>query len=556
MKLNRIPAIIVRHILIIVLTILICACGLQDRWRNRQLMNNAEQLLVNMPDSALHLLNSVSTGLLDQRDHARFLVLRTRAKEKNGMDISPDSLIFEACDYLVEKKDKYAALACFVSASVYDVKGNLTKAVNDYRKAAELVTGSNDLLKGTIHYNLGRVYYLQKLYSESLPYVKRAKIYEDLAGIKDDSKVYTLELIALNYLYLSETDSSLLYFDKALLLASRNNDLHTRKRISQGMAVSLREAGEYWASKEKCWQVLASKAPEDSIITGRIYLTLARIYDETGHTDSAYLYGYRSLPLLGESDDIIDRKDLNMLLASAERKMNHPEKALHFEQLYKAYVFAVRHAEQQVEEERKKYRDYEFQQMQDTNNRLLIHSLRQRNIIIILVSVLIVIIGIFFFRRYRKRQADRLVQERQQYTEAIESIRTMMNDERMKVFFRIEDLVELKNLSYEKQNGKQIREQIKKMLNYYRWDDVYPVINDMYNSLFDRIRADFPQLTVKEYQTCCLIVMGFGLVIVSVILEEDSRTSQNRQTQIRKELEIEPRSDIRAFFINRYDLKE
>ena len=564
MKLTKNRRICIRAAWLLVFAVALTTCEFRTGIANRHALKIAEQLLDENPDSALRVLNTVQTGLLDQLHHARYQVLRVRAKDKMDMDVTSDTAVFLARNYLVEKMDRYAAMACFVTANIYGYQEKTSLAITDYMKVDDLLAESDDyVLRSAVCYNLARIYYLQRLHAESLTYLKKAQLFDNLAGTDDKYKIYTLEYTALNYIFTHETDSALYYLNKALNLDITNYD---EGRIYVNVALALRDAAQYAEAKRKCFQAMSLVDTTDLLVKGRLYLTLATIYNKTKYSDSAYIIAYQAKDLLDNRGNLIDLTDLYKLLSELEMKNRNMEKYAVYQEKYEGYLSLRKRTDDKIKEEQEKQRDNYISYMQDERNRLLIRNLRQRNIIIFLCSVLIIIPGGYLFWRYRKKKSrelkkerkrrKKLERERQQYTETIESIRKMMNDERMKVFFRIGDLVELKNISYVKQNEKELRIQIKKILNYYRWDDVYPVINDMHNGLFDRIRADFPDLSAKEYQTCCLIVMGFGLVIVSVILDEDSRTAQNRQTQIRKELGIGPRGDIRAFFASRYGITE
>ena len=537
------------------------SCEYRTEINNRNAMEQAELLLDESPDSTLQLLNTVQTGLLDQLHYARYQVIRARAKDKLNMEITSDTTVFLARDYLVYKKDDYAALSCFVTGNIYGYRGKNSLALMDYMKAVEQVKDDDYKLKIRIYFNLARICFSQRLYMESLEYAKRAQLYENQTEINKMHKVYILELIGLNYVFLNETNNAMLYFEKGLNLLDKS-DLYVG-HIFSNIALALRDMGQYPEAKRKCFQAMSLFDQADSLKTGRLHLILGTVYHKTGVNDSAYINAYQAKIRLDKVGNIKDLTDMYALLSIVESEKGNIIQAAVFKTTSEMYVSM------------KKYGDdlqHMVQAKEDTNlikqaelDRTLIQSLMWRNISIILTSILIITFGILFFRWYRRRQEARMKEElngqqlqfdelETQYRDELESIKTMLNDERINRLYRIDDLAELRKYMLER-NDKQVRYQIKKILSYNTWDDIYPIIDSLYPDLLERIKNDYPGFTLMEFKTCCLLLMGFGGITIAAILNDTNvGTVYNRSTAIREKMELEQRMDIKESILNKYNV--
>ena len=111
-----------KNITSIVLAILcgmLVSCMKWGSRENSRLMQQAQLLVEQMPDSALTLLDAVNTFELNNAEKAEYTLLQVQARSNAGENLSSETEIFGARDYFVHKKDpQKAALACFYAALV------------------------------------------------------------------------------------------------------------------------------------------------------------------------------------------------------------------------------------------------------------------------------------------------------------------------------------------------------------------------------------------------------------------------------------------------------
>lgn len=80
------------------------------------------------------------------------------------------------------------------------------------------------------------------------------------------------------------------------------------------------------------------------------------------------------------------------------------------------------------------------------------------------------------------------------------------------------------------------------------WEDLYPVIDRVYDGFYTRMNQRFGNLLIdKEQQLCCLLCAGFSTKEISVVTQQSVPTIYQRKTNIRKKLGMGEKEDIVVF---------
>lgn len=80
------------------------------------------------------------------------------------------------------------------------------------------------------------------------------------------------------------------------------------------------------------------------------------------------------------------------------------------------------------------------------------------------------------------------------------------------------------------------------------WEDLYPVIDRVYDGFYTRMNQRYGNLLIdKEQQLCCLLCAGFSTKEISVVTQQSVPTIYQRKTNIRKKLGMGEKEDIVAF---------
>lgn len=80
------------------------------------------------------------------------------------------------------------------------------------------------------------------------------------------------------------------------------------------------------------------------------------------------------------------------------------------------------------------------------------------------------------------------------------------------------------------------------------WEDLYPVIDRVYDGFYTKMNRRFGNLLIdKEQQLCCLLCAGFSTKEISVVTQQSIPTIYQRKTNIRKKLGVGEKEDIVEF---------
>ena len=78
-----------------------------------------------------------------------------------------------------------------------------------------------------------------------------------------------------------------------------------------------------------------------------------------------------------------------------------------------------------------------------------------------------------------------------------------------------------------------------------KWDDLYPVIDELYENFHDNLLKRYPQLfSQREVQIICLIRAGFSTKEIGVLIQQSSNSIYVSKTAIRKKLGVQPKEDF------------
>ena len=116
-------------LLIALLLTMLCSCG-----RNAKIMDEAERIVEQSPDSSLALLSTVDRYSLSKSDRARFGLLFTMAQDKSGIDVDMDTLIRQSYIYYKgEPETKYYGLSQYYMGKYYFLNDSTTQCEDCFR---------------------------------------------------------------------------------------------------------------------------------------------------------------------------------------------------------------------------------------------------------------------------------------------------------------------------------------------------------------------------------------------------------------------------------------
>ena len=171
-------------------TVILCGClwacsACRDKQTVVDILDEAETLMTESPDSALQLLRELPVADMHQAgNRARYALLYSQALDKNYIDETNDSLINIAVDYYRTTDDVFSKfLAFYYLGRVYTNAGESVKAMQAYTEAEQLVDGVKDgYLVGLLYSEFGRIYRQYYDYPKSFEAHQKASQYYELAG--------------------------------------------------------------------------------------------------------------------------------------------------------------------------------------------------------------------------------------------------------------------------------------------------------------------------------------------------------------------------------------
>lgn len=537
------------------------ACGPQTN--APVLLEDARLLLDSQPDSALKLIESIfyPERSLSKKQYMYYLVTCVKAKRINNKSIKEDTLIFEARDYFVKKKDATtAALASFYSGCVYFEQQNLTQAMQNYKKAEHFAIRTDDVdLKGLIQYNIGDLLADQNLYNEALEQYKLAEYWYAQSSEKSDEKqAQCLSAIGQMYALLNQFDNSIQSFKKGLDLVQNSKNNEVKSLLYQNLSVLYTRLKQNEKAKVNLRKSFL--LDKDSTELPLYYLNFARIYTKIERSDTSVYYIEKLRESLDISDDPYFRASAYNFLADQEKARNNYEKALNYkDERIKAYHQIINKVkEQSVYEIKSKY---DFEQLKNRYNQSQINM--QLWVIFLLI---LIIIGGTAFTLYTQHKKNQLINV-QRYQE---TLNRMNNELQLSIIQKKETLrnIMLEQLDITKKiihlnkqfseglvRNNKIIEQINQILYGERnveqqWEIIYLTFNKIHPGLSEKIQTKFSSLKQLEFRICILTYAEFKIDEIALVLNKKANTIQTLRTIIRKKIGAERGEDI-ATYLNR-----
>lgn len=287
----------IRDIILIPLFILLAtACGRERNKEQLPQLLQAESVMYEHPDSALHILQNIpAPDASDKAQKATWALLLTQAKYKNYVEeLADTSLINIAYDYFMEKEDaRRKATVLYYKGILCEkaYKGN--EAQKLYLEAIEEVEKTKDYrLAHLIYGSIGNIYLYNHLYEYALQMFKQSLHYAQLSDNKDYicSVYYHLAKV---YSVLSDWENSIKYYKEAIQMAET---LHNDGILTNGMnelAGVYMDRKDYNHSLFYAQKALKLKETIELPLKKGLeqsFLVIGDIYRHINKSDSAYYY--------------------------------------------------------------------------------------------------------------------------------------------------------------------------------------------------------------------------------------------------------------------------
>ncbi len=484
----------------ILLVLLIVSCGHNGYPR---ILYEADRLTEENPDSALRLLRSVEKRMDAEpeatRMYWRLLVIKASDKAYQPL-CKPDEML-DIVDYYDGGGDKeLLPEALYYAGRVYRTANDAPRASQYFMEALRAIDASSSpedfaRLKGKCFSQLGSVYLYQDLCAEAIEKYQQAF---NINNESDDTvgMVFNLRDVANTYLSMSKPDSSLIYCNRGINLASSMRDTLFLHELYLLKVVAQIEKGDYKLANEDY-----QKAQKFSGIkpTMAQYTIGARLSYSTGDTSECQRM---SMKMLNEGN-LHDKRWASKTLAELALKSNKPQQAMDFINQYISLDDSVSKIDRaQTIIKMNTLYDYTLRENENT-------MLKARNTKLIwLVVAAIIMLASFslaaiFYMRY-KRQQHALMKLKIDKLEAMRSESASMNVKRMS-----NNVSQIEASDIYQQICRNINDPSGPAgLSSDEWKQVTATLQSIYPD-FENSLLSLCRMNDNEMKVCQLLKMGF-----------------------------------------------
>lgn len=527
------------------------SCDKQD-YSVEEILNRSEMLIEHDPDSVYKLLTTeMHPENLNEDLYAEYVLLLVQAKDKTQKSLHNDTIIFKAKDYYIKNRNKNkAALALFYSGRVFSLNNQKQKARNAYVDAEGYLKDSDDYtLKGLIKYFIGDLYFDQLLKDEAIKQYKEASIYFNRSG-KYGNELMTFEKLGITFLMKKEIDSCLYYYNKAISLSQSQNDSIEQARMSRSIGLVFSQLGNYEQARLYFRKSISYfKNPGNKANT---YLDIAYSFNDSKNRDSTLYYANKSLELIGDNDYEL-RQAIYQLIIEMEKQDSDYGKTYH--KNYNKTLFRILKEtdNQAILDVQKKY---DFELIQNENNRLLIH--RQTAFLIILGLIAVILaLNLYYSRKNIKnkialadaeQKASQLTDMADSFGEKEDSFKKLLL-QHFNILKKVA-LIETHLKEEEKKQGRKLLKKVNEIIyneGSVDWDLILKTIDQLCNRFPTVLYKICPQLDDSEFKICCLTYADLNNAEIAIIMRLSVNTVQMKKSNVRKKLGIEGYGNLKVF---------
>ena len=540
-----------KNILFILTILLLLACTACYRSTRHvtEHLSQAEELIWTAPDSALHLLESISASRhLTGKEQADYALLLSLAQYRCYIPVSSDSLINLAIEYYKDKNDADKKGAAFYvkGCILEEYTKDIPNALLAYKEAEMCIPDMNEKR------------YVARIYS-SLGYINKKSFYFDpakeyyqkavQANIDGkDTVAYASNLLNLSTLYytLHQADSANRCINTLIDIADSLNDLDLQVKIYNNIANRKIFEKNYAEAEKYLIHAIRLSSPH---FPDKLSLGLANLYAYTGQkekADSLFTHLLSCPDLLVRSNSYLDL--LNYFLAS------HPQEHSYLNH-YIALTDSI-YKENRAEEVGKIQQKYDNEVLARTNDQLYF-----KWILTSVVGSLICIIAVTFLqKKWRKANA---LQKQIEELEEKKKVLTSSSQENERYVIQISELEsQINDLKNEKRRLKYFIKKTKKSKE--NKEDDYSSIFKTYLSITkdktydkelerDNLRQwlnltnqNFTDKLIKHYpvlsksnqlmDVCCLTALNLSIEDIATLLGIGERTVERYTSDICKKV--------------------
>lgn len=530
--------------LIYTLLIIIALAACNTHQGTRALLDKAEALMTEHPDSALATLQQVDEAQLStEKLQARFALLLSMALDKNYIDVASDSLIRPAVEYYENHgSSREKMLTCYYLANTFINANETAKCLISLTDAEKYAKNIED------HFYLGMIYRMMA-HAYNTIYCSNEELKYRQLSYNEFKEAGSQRHIDFAYLDLGQSFSNNYEYDKAIaifndisLSAEKSSDSVLIRDCFSNLGHTLYMKHDY---KESINYIKKLEALFPKKIKSDDYRDMANNYAALQMPDSAIYYMQIAESLIRNNVDTQVTYEINYELS--KYKGDYKTALDNYEKLYdlNAYVTDSIMGKSVLIT----LQDYIVQQAEYDN--YISKQKRNRLYYIIAFLVLgIIAASIILYQRWQNKNQE--IEKNLQLAQSIrdtlrikESQLSEMNSQIQSLFSQQFNAIdELCNVYFETKDTKiekdRIYKEVMKQINDLSNKDLSQleiIVNTYRNQLMADFRKDFPSLHADIYQFATYLFAGFSLRAISIIMNEKIENIYNKKSRLKNRVQ-------------------
>ena len=523
------------------------------------LLDRADQLMIESPDSSLQLLQQISNrSITDEALQARHAVLYSQARDKNRIDSDCDSLIRIGVRYYENRIDEpdYRARAFYYAGRVHQHAGHINEAMGCYLEAEYSASMDDDAyMKGLIATALGRLYRKQHYYlSSSERFIEAVKHFEAID--KPSFVLQTLMGAAADLYRSGEVEQAFSYWKRSHELATQLQDTTSLLYLARSAATVALDEGRHEEARRLLNEATTRYA--QGVIPNDFYLALGEIYLRLGDVDSSALYLSMRLNDYEERlrrEKLYDQSSGHWLLENESVASDFFAAMGEYQKAYNRKNRAFQTLDSIYRAEKRSLipgmRGRFHRQLLEEQNRLL-----HRWLTLQWLLAAALVLGFIFLVLWLTTRRKQLILEQQQsisaYREQVSRLKDAYMDLQMKPAKGIDPQVVDRRVVFLRQFLDMAVQYGHKHEAFYRQLGQYFSLNDVGGSqwifedilnmrepgVVDYLRHRYPQLTDRDVLIYCMIVCDMSKSAICLVLDISVKTYYNLRNMLRGKLDL------------------
>lgn len=531
-----------KQILVLIFLSIFVSAGCSS-WRVDNTLTDVETYIMERPDSALMVLDSIDRTLLKTDRHkAHHALLHAMALDKNYIDVDDDSLASIAVRYYSKKgPEKYEARSLYYLGLSYYYAQDYKKAILEFTKAEKVAERSDSLYLGMTKDIKATIYSATHNDSEALRLLKEA--YDIYLELSLHQYINNTELRLAN-LYCNNDDflkADSLYIN---LISSEKVDDFIKNSATKNKAfITISHYNKDYDKAAFLYDRLVNDS-DASILTYKDYWAYAYSLNQVGRKEEA-----QSLVSQLKSVDSSGTADYWMYLI--EKSRGNSENALKYLEhtTTKTDKEVMKALQQSLALTQRDYYESEFINAE--------FKARNRQLIAISVgvsSVLILVLLLWSVSVYVRRQRE----EKEYYLNYANEIRRQLEAAKKEDYPQLQrKYLEIYKSKFEmigslyeeyvlyrgKKNAEHaIYSKVSEIINAFIGDNanqhqLESVLDDSLDGIVSTLRKEMPRLKDIDYSIFCYMIIGFDATTISHLLNISTNVVYIRKSRMRQHIE-------------------